>query len=470
MIDAPKDGSFSRVKCSIDNPKLGDVLPGDGGKHCQCEVIPGTSFYRRLNPMLVPDDLAEATGSHLIASCELFEAAKMQGPEDVAQWQAVEPFCSQDWEAKAQSDPSLKAGRRQMKLHSLQKLMRARIDARFASNYKRLVTKSGWIPRAFVNYYAGAPDGKHAKMSEQLIRSVHMFSDAPIVVFHLGSLTPEKWTPERFPRLLLVHVSPMEPEAERSFNFNKIRTILLTRVLVGVQLDSDQFVGPGVDYMFNMTAREITSEYALPILPVHYFSFTQKDAPSNIWWRRFCQDPPRCKLHSMRWSHAHPTWTFWALPWLGKWLRRHFRDERLPVATGQPDRTGIAVAEIPEDEDMLNVGAWEDKATKQWCKYDNDRTEFQEMLRWEPGGDACSEGTGCSNIMADNRFYPKGAAKAFFTAHNAKDPSETKNWIEKVNARFKAGKYPPTTIVYERRFWKDGQELRNHFPDLGCIL
>merc|ERR1711877_12838 len=128
---------------------------------------------------------------------------------------------------------------------SLQKLMRARIDARFAENYKRLVSKSGWISRAFVNYYAGAPDGKHTKMTEQLIRSVHMFSDAPIMVFHLGSITPEKWTPERFPRLLLVHVSPMEPETQRSFNYNRIRTILLTRVLVGVQLDSDQFVGPG---------------------------------------------------------------------------------------------------------------------------------------------------------------------------------------------------------------------------------
>merc|ERR1711924_367013 len=129
-------------------------------------------------------------------------------------------------------------------------------------------------------------------------------------------------------------------------------------------------------------------------------------------------------------------------------------------ATGQPDSSGIAVSEIPEDEDMLNVGAGEDKATKQWCKYDNDRTEFQEMLRWEPGGTACPEGTGCSNIMADNRFYPKGAAKAFFTAHNAKDPSETSKWIERVNNRFKAGKYPPTTIVYEGRFWKDGEELR----------
>ena len=48
------------------------------------------------------------------------------------------------------------------------------------------------------------------------------------------------------------------------------------------------------------------------------------------------------------------------------------------------------------------------------------------LLRWEPSvGSKCPSGTGCSNIMADVRFYPKGAAKAHFTAHNAKDPKET---------------------------------------------
>ena len=31
--------------------------------------------------------------------------------------------------------------------------------------------------------------------------SVHMFSQAPIVVLHLGSRTPDSWTAERFPRL-----------------------------------------------------------------------------------------------------------------------------------------------------------------------------------------------------------------------------------------------------------------------------
>ena len=70
---------------------------------------------------------------------------------------------------------------------------------------------------------------------------------------------------------LLLHAAPMGPDAHRSFNFNKLRSFLISRELpsaeldldsqppvsrrtcsearVGVELDSDQFVGPGVDYM-----------------------------------------------------------------------------------------------------------------------------------------------------------------------------------------------------------------------------
>ena len=52
-----------------------------------------------------------------------------------------------------------------------------------------------------MNYFAGAPGSRHANMTEQLIRSVHLFSKHPIVVLHLGSRAPEHWTGKRFPRL-----------------------------------------------------------------------------------------------------------------------------------------------------------------------------------------------------------------------------------------------------------------------------
>ncbi|CAK9075118.1 Uncharacterized protein SCF082_LOCUS36458 [Durusdinium trenchii] len=465
MIELPKDKSIQKVICSID--VLGDLIPGDGGKHCQCEVTPGTDFYWRLNPMLMPRELADSTGSRLISSCEIFEEGQGTVPGGL-QWRATEAFCSEAWESQAGRNPALKPGTKRVELSTLQDLMNVRIDARFLKTYERHMDDDGWIPRAFVNYYAGAPDGKHTLMSDELIRSVHLFSNELIVVFHLGSLTPDTWTPERYPRLLLMHLAPLGPKVQKSFNYNKLRAMLISRVRVGVQLDSDQFVAPGADYMFNMTEREITREYPIPILPVHYFSFTQRDAPSNIWWRRFCPDPPKCELHSMRWSHAHPTWTFWALPWIGKWLRRHFRDEELTMAG---EKGALRIADIPEDEDMLNVAAWEDKVTKQWCKFDNDRTEFEELIKWDPSmGTKCPPGTGCSNIMADSRFYPKGAAKAHFTAHNAKDPKETARWIDRIHARYKKGLYPTKVIVYQGRLFSSGEELRKEFPTMPCIL
>ena len=38
-------------------------------------------------------------------------------------------------------------------------------------------------------------------------------------------------------------------------------------------------------------------------------------------------------LYVSGWGHAHPTWTFWALPFLGRWIRRHLRDETLPSSS-----------------------------------------------------------------------------------------------------------------------------------------
>lgn len=62
----------------------------------------------------------------------------------------------------------------------MQELMQVRIDARFVKSYERYVDQDGWISRAFVNYYAGAPDGKHTLMSASN-PTVRMFF---FMVFH----------------------------------------------------------------------------------------------------------------------------------------------------------------------------------------------------------------------------------------------------------------------------------------------
>ena len=59
------------------------------------------------------------------------------------------------------------------------------------------------------------------------------------------------------------------------------------------------------------------------------------DQDLGKYWDRYCpgdvNDLRRsCPWQTTRWGHAHPTWTYWALPFLGRWLRRNLRDETLP--------------------------------------------------------------------------------------------------------------------------------------------
>jgi len=480
IIKPKKEGQLLEVKCNVH--ALEDLIPGDDGKHCECQVTPGSSFYKKLNPMLQSDSHAETAGAKLVASCEIFEEGKDQGSWGRAQWEAVEAFCSKSWEKRiAKGDTLLEAGARKLKLQDLQKLMRARIDPRFVSTYDKLFgggssDKKGWVPRAFVNYFAGSPGGKHAKMTEELVRSAHAFSSEPIIVVHFGTTTSSSLTPENYPRLILLHAAPFSHLARKSFNFNKFRAFLFARALAGVELDSDQFLAPAVDRVFAMTEREITKDYPMPIMPVHFLDRGPKDL--GAWWNRYCADPA-CSLQTLRWGHAHPTWTYWALPFIGRWLRKHMRDETLPAVEvqrkggGRPVRApALKVADIPEDEDLLNVALWEEKATKQWCKFDiTDPLEFRSLLEWKPSnGNRCSTGSGCTNIMGDHRFYRHGgAAKMFYTAHHAVVPQETAKYVSQIQKKVSQGAWPDA-VVYDGKFWPSGETLREAHPKMECLV
>lgn len=464
IIKPKKAGELQTVKCSVQ--VLEDVLPGDDGKHCDCEVIPGSSFHRGLNPMWLEDQEAEEMGAPLVASCDLWREDS-ESPWGQKQWMATEAFCSEDWDGE-------EAGERKMSLSTMQKLMEARVDPHFREAYRKNFAESGamkgWTKRAFLNYFAGPPAGKHAKMTEELIRSVHMFSEELIIVVNFGMTSSVKLTPKRFPRLILLHGRPMHTDLKRSFNFNKLRAFLFSRALAGVGLDSDQFVAPGVDRLFEMTEREITEKYPLPIMPVHFLDRGPKDL--GIWWSRYCPNDV-CSLQTLRWGHAHPTWTYWALPFIGRWLRRNFRDETLPkVTSGKVKAPALRVVEIPEDEDLLNVGLWEEKATKQWCKFDiTDPLEFHFLFEWKTKyGNRCSMGGhGCANISPDRRFYKHGAAKLFYTAHHAVEPADTHKQVDRISKKLKEGSWPNSTIVFQQKLWT-AEDLRKDHPQLECLV
>lgn len=384
-----------------------------------------------------------------VVSCDACSAGAKAGPWGLALWHAVAELCgSTDHERTSE-----KPGQRAMNLKSSQDLLRAWVDPRFQHNYDRLVDKDGWIHQAFVNYVGSAPTGgKYAKMNEQLIRSVYLFSSRPIVVVHFGMAAPPEWDPKKFPNLVLMHASAMPPD--HSFNFNKFRAMLLARAKTVIMLDSDQFVAPGVDALFGRTEEEITQAYPFPILPVHFLP-SKGPADGGVWWPRFC-DGSRCDGQTMRWGHAHPTITFWALPFLGKWLRRHFEDVTL---TTPGERHSLRVMDVPEDEDLLNLGLWEEGGTKQWCKFDTPGVDdFAGLLH-----------SNANDIAPDPRFYPDGAAIVFYTAHHAVDPDASSRYITQLAARQTAGDLPPP-IYFHGKFYKDGSKLRADQPKLGCII
>jgi len=445
------------TKCDVSN--LPDVVPGDSSKHCECAVQPDSSFFQRLNPGLISVD--KAPTARLVVSCEKLESRRQDGQAAKALWEAVTAFCSNNW-AKSNSSP--KQGDSAMSQETMRSLMRAWVDKRFVGNYERLFDRSGWAPRGFVNYYAGLPGGKHTRMTEKLIESVHAFSSQPIVVFHFGMVTPEEWNAQRWPRLVLLHASPIPPEEGRSFNFNKLRAMLMARVRTGVQLDSDQFVAPGVDAIFQRTEDEVTQSYAMPIMPVHFLD--RGPADKGAYWDRYCPHN-HCRWQTARWGHAHPTWTYWALPWVGRWLRRNFRDEMLPeLKSGF--MSALRVKDIPEDEDLLNIATWEEGGTKQWCKFDVPGPEdFGSLL--EQSDNPSSKCSDCTDIESDARWYPSGAAKVFYTAHHATDPEETQDYIEKLLSLHKMHRLLPP-IQYQGKFYTSGAEMKSEHPESLCMI
>jgi len=462
------------VKCNID--ALGDVSPGDSGKHCECEVVPGTDSFNGINPgVLSTEALDKLPAPRLVASCDLFREGAQQGDWGAQQWEATQQLCNANDVPLVLGNGVASRGPLAMDGAVIHHLMKAWVEPRFVRNYDRLY-RDGWIERAFVTYYAGAPESKHANMTEELINSVHLFSNEPIVVMHFGLNIGKSWTEEKFPRLVVMNVAPMPSSARRSFNFNKLRGMLLSRARVGVELDVDQFVAPGVDKMFEFTEREITKSYPMPILPTHFLDWGPNDqgpgGEGSKLWDRYCpggrSNEVGCKWQTLRWGHAHPTWTFWATPFLGRWLRRNFLDETLPERDrGSGVMAALRVTDVTEDEDLLNVATWEEGGTKQWCKYDlPDPSEFETLLNASMGV-PCNSGL-CGDISADPLSHPHGVAKLFLTAHHAVAPEQSREYVEEMDKRHRAGTLAPP-YLYHGRFYANAAEMKDANPLLTCL-
>lgn len=230
--------------------------------------------------------------------------------------------------------------------------------------------------------------------------------------------------------------------------------MLFTKVKGGVVLDADQWVNRGVDAMVERAFEETTRDYPYPVMPVHWMSRDpesddMKQFPPHYTFSFKGEGAPK---RSMRWGHSHPTWTHFALPWLARWTSY----ELAPNATGAP---AWLTAQGPvSDEPLMNFALWADGLTKQWCKFDIPTVgDFGTYL---------SQSDKRVKLYADSKFFPNGIAFIFFTAHDAKRPDQSYDWLTKLwepkDDRRKA-------ILYDGKWFGSGQALRGYDPTLNCI-
>ena len=311
----------------------------------------------------------------------------------------------------------------------LMKYMDVYLDCDYAENYLKWTSEeSEWIEEAFVTFVGGEINSNYEWMATNLLRSTSLFSSRPIIVVVTDSkYRPPSWWAKTPNVILYKMASGMAFPV--SFNFNKIRSMIAARVIVGIQLDVDQLIAPGIDSVFRATRIQCTQKYPFPLMPVHWMSRDAVKGEQFYEYRLQMWNRP----HGMRWCHAHPTWTYWALLFLGNLLLKRYLvalapdftatvrlwtlSNLLPLDVADMLNSGTKAQQVREvklqhwmveDEDMLNVELWMANATKAWCKFDLEPDTYLSRF-WIT-----------KKVYSDPRWYPDGVPLMFFSVHNTK--------------------------------------------------
>jgi len=306
------------------------------------------------------------------------------------------------------------------------------LDCDFVEPYLRWTSDgSEWIEEAYMSYIGGPPGNKYEWSMLNLIRSVQMFSTRPIILVIFGSqyVPPLSWL--EFPNLIVYRMKKLVDGL--GFNFNKDRAMIGARVISGIELDSDQIIThPSFDDFFAATRKEVTKEYPFLISPVHWMSREPGTHPypfSGFAGKR-----------SMRWVHAHPTWTYWSIPFIhdmliirigsqtGRqvsvwkffqdpgWWAKSNTDMLQLLQQGEAGRVQKKYGReqwMVSDEPVLNAAYWLVGATKTWCKMDLEPDLWPKQTSLKP------------NMMADPKWFKDGVPLMFYSAHNTKGFSKT---------------------------------------------
>lgn len=337
------------------------------------------------------------------------------------------------------------------------------VDTGFRSNYAKLQGPDGWIEKAYLTYLDlhETRDNVSAE-TDLLLQSIHRFSKYPVVLTNFGMYVPKYLTAERFPNVVLMHSRSSTASIQKDFNFNKLNSMLFTKVKGGVVLDADQWVNHGSDVMIERAFEETTRDYPYPILPVHFMSrdpgcSDMKHFPSQWAFTFKSKEGPR---RSMRWGHAHPTWTHYALPWLARWTSYVLAPDQTHGPTWLKDQGFLS------DEDLLNCASWAEGLTKQWCKFDipGSLLYYAYIDQVENFYDTYKGWKRLHGI--DSKYFPKGVPYVFLTSHNAKDPAESYDLLSQL---WESGNVRQN-IHYDGRWFASASDLKHYDPSLRCLV
>lgn len=429
-----KGWSFARErggkKCTQDNfpdsSKSSSV-----SQYCQCSIIGhvdpnicnGCDAAKKLVPRSdVQADrprsqLCKGVGAHieLLWSCDQELSRKPRDPPEHVEAEEV-----------------LTTGTSEMCKSNYKAQLETYLDCDFIEPYLKWTSDgSEWIEEAYMSYIGGPPGNKYEWAMLNLIRSVQMFSTRPIVIVIFGSsyVPPLSWLD--FPNVIIYRMKSLVEGL--GFNFNKDRAMIGARIITGIELDSDQIIThPRFDDFFAATRREVTKEYPFLISPVHWMSREPGTKPypfSGFSGKR-----------SMRWVHAHPTWTYWSLPFIhdilmirigsqiGKevlvwkyfqepgWWAKSNTDMLQLLQQGQAGRIKKKYGReqwMSSDEPALNACYWLVGATKTWCKMDLEPDLWPKQANLK------------SDMMKDPKWFKEGVPLMFYSAHNTKGFSKT---------------------------------------------
>jgi len=439
-----RDDTVDRVEVPFDVEGMHSELyevPGDLKVERKATVFTHVPTTRHLRQSLLARGHAAevvSTAPFVVSSCDLID----QGgePWDRRYREALLEFCKDEESAS---------------------MMEATLDPEFQAQYDKWY-KNGWTEKAWVNYVGvKGPSDPWGLLTKKMAASALRASEYPVVIVNFGEMPLTDVPSADFPNVVLFHAKGLPASMHASFNFNKLRAILMARVKTGLSLDGDMLmVSKQADSLLDRTREEITETYPFPMLPVHFLD--RDPADKNMQWRPgqgnylpyTCDG---CPKETMRWGQAQPSWSFWSFPFVSRWLNAKLRGEKV----GSVDLNSVG-----EDEDLLNVALWAEGANKSWCQFQPPGN----FADWIPNHLLNQQDFGELNMGYDDpHYFPHGVPMALLLFHGHKDVADYDTAIDFIK-RHEHDVDSARPYVHMGKFYSSYAEMKVDDPDLKCLL